>query len=119
GSRSTSFIFCTRSSVRRCCSPLTVSGGLRFRMGLAPLRSSVPWYTAGRKPEPQHGAPPSGVPSGWIITQYAGRLSLAVPRPYVTHEPRLGKPISVRPLCSSYIAGACTVLVHQHDFKNA
>ena len=35
-------------------------------------------------PAAQHGAPPSGTPSGCGITQYAGRFSLTLPRPYVT-----------------------------------
>src|SRR5436309_1028976 len=72
---------------------------------------------AGRNALDQHGAPPSGTPSGCGITQYAGRFSDSLPSPYVTQLPRLGNPISVRPLCSSYIAGAWTVLVHQHDRK--
>ena len=27
------------------------------------------YATVGKKPAPQHGAPPSGVPSGWVMTQ--------------------------------------------------
>ena len=52
-----------------------------MRTGLEPRRSSVPWYTAGRNALDQHGAPPSGTPSGCGITQYAGRFSETLPSP--------------------------------------
>src|SRR5262245_44202131 len=53
------------------------------------------------------------------MTQYAGRFSPTLPRPYVTHEPSDGWPISVRPVWSSYIAGAWTVELHQQPCKYA
>src|SRR3954447_9367643 len=51
-------------------------------------------------PADQLDALPIGPPRGSIITTKAGRLSFWVPRPWVSHDPMLGLPISGVPVLS-------------------
>ena len=57
-------------------------GGKRSKMGLRSLaRIIVPWYAAGRKPEPQLAGPFGAKPRISGRTTNAGRLSFRLPRP--------------------------------------
>ena len=56
------------------------------------------------------GWPASCAPSGSGITTYDGIDALSLPRPYVTHEPMLGNPGTMRPVKSSYCAAEWTTM---------
>ena len=49
------------------------------------------------KPVPQLRAPPTGSPAS-LITTNPGRFWSSLPRPYSTHEPRLGRPARIEPV---------------------
>ena len=98
---SISLSFARTSSRARCVSGVIPSGGSRSTIGSPVERNRVPWLVAGLKPGLQSFGPPSGPPRWSVITTNAGRLELCAPRPYVTHEPTLGKPIRIWPDCIS------------------
>ncbi len=54
-------------------------------------------------PALQSFGPPSGPPRASVITTKAGRLDATEPKPYVTHEPTLGNPRLIWPVCISYV----------------
>src|SRR5438046_2090409 len=49
----------------------------------------------------------------------AGRFSLSLPRPYVTHEPTQGKPMRGRPVLIWNRAGAWLFVSVQHEWTKA
>ncbi len=66
----------------------------------------MPWYTLGKNPADHRlvPAPPVGPETN---TTYAGSSSLSEPRPYVSHEPKLGRPPRPKPVCRT--AGSVAV----------
>ena len=85
------------------------SGGNRSKIGfLAPGRTIVPWWAAGRKPAAQFAGPLGANPRESGSTTNVGRFSLRLPRPYETQAPMLGKPGSTKPVFCMNVAGPCT-----------
>src|SRR5262249_32837826 len=74
-------------------------------MGLGPLRNGTPWYTLGRNPDAYRAAPPRGPRGPDCNTTNPGRLSLSLPRPYVSHAPMLGRPNCGEPVLTKHFAG--------------
>src|SRR6185369_3013124 len=68
------------------------SGSLINKTGSPSDRHCTPWYTDGKNPLPQTLLPASGNFPPEVNTTKPGRFSFSVPKPYVTHEPRLGRP---------------------------
>src|SRR5258707_258179 len=72
----------------------------------------------GRKPAPQLSECPLGMPRPSVsyMTTNAGRFWLSDPRPYVTHEPRHGKPMRVIPVLILNSAGEWLFESVQHEY---
>src|SRR3954453_20273628 len=75
----------------------------------------------GRKPAPQFEACPFGSPRPSVsyIATNAGRLSLTLPSPYVTHEPTHGKPMRDMPVLIWNSAGEWLFVSVKHEWMNA
>src|SRR5690606_11861840 len=77
----------------------TPFGSWMYRTGSPLDLHCTPWYTDGKNPLPQTLLPASGVLPPEVSTTNPGRLLFSEPRPYVTHDPRLGLPSLALPVC--------------------
>src|SRR5437764_9528957 len=92
---SASFISLRRrieSSESRWSRSSTPFGFDRYITGSPVLRNMTPWYIDGRNPQPQLDAPPLVPLMPVEKTTNAGNSADSLPRPYVTHAPKLGRP---------------------------
>ena len=94
------------SSDSRCVSASTPRGFDRYSTGSPELRNCTPWYTVGRKPDPQHELPPLGPFCPLENTTNAGRSRDSFPSPYTVHAPIDGRPNCIVPVFISSCAGA-------------
>src|SRR5438309_10887878 len=91
--------------VSRCASGEMPRGRERSRIGSPPERNGTPWYEVGRNPLDHKAAPPRGPRGPDCRTTNPGRSVDSLPRPYVIHEPMLGRPNLVDPVLTKHLAG--------------
>ncbi len=108
-----------RSSESRCKLRVDARAGCRRRGSGRPGCGTARRYKrVGRKPLDQLAAPPL-MPLPVDITTKAGRSVVSAPRPYVTHEPRLGRPGCEKPRVEKDLRRRVIELIGVHRLDQA